>query len=49
MGSACTVQCPRLGYLLGDEGSGADIGRNLLQDAFYGRIPEQLRAGLVRP
>jgi N-acetylglucosamine kinase-like BadF-type ATPase len=31
---------PSLGYLLGDEASGADIGRHLLQDAFYGRIPE---------
>ncbi len=31
---------PSLGYLLGDEASGADIGRQLLQDAFYGRIPE---------
>lgn len=30
---------PSLGYLLGDEGSGADIGRHLLQDLFYGRIP----------
>lgn len=30
---------PSLGYLLGDEGSGADIGRYLLQDAFHDRIP----------
>lgn len=34
---------PSLGYLLGDEGSGADIGRHILQDLFYGRIPEELR------
>lgn len=37
---------PSLGYLLGDEGSGADIGRNLLQDAFYGRIPRPLHEAL---
>lgn len=30
---------PSLGYVLGDEGSGADIGRALLQDAFYRRMP----------
>ncbi|HRF79244.1 MAG TPA: hypothetical protein PL070_04080 [Flavobacteriales bacterium] len=30
---------PSLGYLLGDEGSGADIGKHLLQDLFYQRIP----------
>jgi glucosamine kinase len=37
---------PSLGYILGDDASGADIGRNLLQDAFYGRIPEQLHLAL---
>lgn len=31
---------PSLGWILGDEGSGADIGRTLLQDAFYRRMPE---------
>lgn len=34
---------PSLGYILGDEGSGADIGRNLLQDAFYDRIPAHVK------
>lgn len=33
---------PSLGYLLGDEASGADIGRHLLQDAYYRRIPEDV-------
>lgn len=33
---------PSLGYLLGDEASGADIGRHLLQDAYYRRIPEEV-------
>jgi N-acetylglucosamine kinase-like BadF-type ATPase len=31
---------PSLGWILGDEGSGADIGRALLNDAFYRRMPE---------
>ncbi len=37
---------PSLGYLIGDEGSGTDIGRLLLQDAFYGRIPRTLHMAL---
>ena len=35
-----------LGYVLGDEGSGADIGRTLLQDAFYQRMPDHVRRSL---
>ncbi|MCB0769154.1 MAG: hypothetical protein KDC00_01970 [Flavobacteriales bacterium] len=38
-GSHLNCPMPSLGYLLGDEGSGADIGRTLLQDAFYERMP----------
>ncbi len=37
---------PSLGYMLGDEGSGADIGRVLLQDAFYQRMPDPMRTAL---
>ncbi|MBP6313277.1 MAG: hypothetical protein WAR83_05325 [Flavobacteriales bacterium] len=37
---------PSLGYILGDEGSGADIGRATLQDAFYERMPVHLREAL---
>lgn len=37
---------PSLGWILGDEGSGADIGRSLLQDAFYRRMPEAVLHGL---
>lgn len=33
---------PSLGYILGDEGSGADIGKHLLRDALYGALPESL-------
>ncbi len=37
---------PSLGYILGDEGSGADIGSILLQDAFYGRMPGEVKEAL---
>ncbi len=37
---------PSLGWALGDEGSGADIGRTLLQDALLGRMPETVREEL---
>ena len=30
---------PSLGYILGDEGSGADIGKHLLREALRGRVP----------
>ena len=32
-----------LGYILGDEGGGADIGSHLLRDYFYGLMPADLR------
>lgn len=37
---------PSLGYILGDEGSGADIGQILLQDAFYDRMPADVKERL---
>jgi glucosamine kinase len=40
---------PSLGYILGDEGSGADIGRVMLQDAFYGRMPVEVKEALFGP
>ncbi|MFN3874449.1 MAG: hypothetical protein ACK4L7_00875, partial [Flavobacteriales bacterium] len=40
---------PSLGYVLGDEGSGADIGRALLQDAFYKRMPQEASWALFGP
>ncbi|MDR0969421.1 MAG: ATPase [Lentimicrobiaceae bacterium] len=33
---------PSLGFMLGDEGSGATIGRELLKAYFYGEFPEDL-------
>lgn len=32
-----------LGFILGDEGSGAHIGKTLLRDYFYGVMPKELR------
>lgn len=37
---------PSLGFILGDEGSGADIGKHLLRDALYDLVPEALRNAL---
>lgn len=37
---------PSLGYILGDEGSGADLGKHLLRDALYGLVPPALRTRL---
>jgi N-acetylglucosamine kinase-like BadF-type ATPase len=48
-GSHLSCPMPSLGYLLGDEGSGADIGRTLLQDVFYDRMPSADRELLFGP
>lgn len=45
-GSRLHQPMPSLGYILGDEGSGADIGRMLLQDAFYDRMPADVKLAL---
>lgn len=42
-GTFMHLPMPSLGYILGDEGSGADIGKHLLRDALYGVLPEPLR------
>lgn len=34
---------PSLGYILGDEGSGADLGKELLRDYLYNRLPQDIR------
>ncbi len=41
-GEQITSQAISLGYVLGDEGSGAHIGKNLLRDFFYKRMPDDL-------
>ena len=45
-GTRLTHRVPSLGYLLGDEGSGVDIGRQFLNDLFNQRIPIELLAKL---
>lgn len=42
-GSEIVENSISLGYLLGDEGSGVFLGRQLLQQYLYGRLPESLK------
>lgn len=42
-GQRLTTTIPSLGYIIGDEGSGADIGKQLFRDLFQGRIPADIR------
>ena len=42
-GSSIVANTPPMGYVLGDEGSGAVIGRNLLNGLYKGALPEELR------
>ena len=36
-------QVPSLGYILGDEGSGAVLGKRLVGDVLKGQLPEELK------
>ena len=38
---------PSLGYVLGDEGSGAFIGKKFIQDFLYGKTPQTVRSKFV--
>lgn len=42
-GSAMTYTAPALGFILGDEGSGAALGKRLAGDLFKGALPAALR------
>ncbi len=42
-GEKIISQAVSLGYILGDEGGGACIGKSLLHDYFYGIMPHELR------
>jgi N-acetylglucosamine kinase-like BadF-type ATPase len=42
-GSQIVTNTPPLGYILGDEGSGAVIGRNLINALYKGLLPQDLR------
>jgi glucosamine kinase len=45
-GAALHQPMPSLGYILGDEGSGADIGKQAVTDALHGRMPQEIRTHL---
>ena len=42
-GKDIIMQTPPLGYILGDEGSGAMLGKTLLNGLFKGTLPEELK------
>ncbi len=42
-GSDIESNVPSLGYILGDEGSGAALGKRLVADVFKGQLPESVR------
>jgi len=47
-GENITSSRPSPGYLLGDEGGGAYIGKHFLQDFIYDDMPEGIRRELIR-
>jgi glucosamine kinase len=44
-GTNITQNVPSLGFILGDEGSGATIGKELVKSYFYGEMPQDLKIG----
>ncbi len=42
-GTDIISQIPSLGYILGDEGSGAALGKRLVSDAFKEQLPENIK------
>lgn len=42
-GEKILLQIPSLGYILGDEGSGAALGKRLVNDAFKLQLPDNIR------
>lgn len=47
-GKAIVRQTPPMGYILGDEGSGAVLGRGMLNAIYKGRLPESVRQEFER-
>lgn len=45
-GISVTEAVPALGYILGDEGSGAYFGKKLMADYLYNRLPSDISGGL---
>lgn len=46
-GARISVNVPSLGYILGDEGSGAALGKRLVSDAFKGHLPAPVREAFL--
>ncbi len=46
-GSAMVANTPPLGYILGDEGSGAYLGKRFVGDCLKGLMPQELTQGLL--
>ena len=47
-GKVISQAMPALGYILGDEGSGSYLGKRLLSDFLYKRLPQSLNDHLIR-
>ena len=47
-GKEIVSNVPSLGYVLGDEGSGACLGKRLLSDAFKGLLPSKIKSRLEK-
>ena len=45
-GQSLSEKVPALGYILGDEGSGTYMGKKLLADYLYKRLPESMNSAL---
>lgn len=45
-GVSVSEAVPALGYILGDEGSGAYFGKQLMADYLYHRLPSEIQCGL---
>ena len=47
-GEKITQNIPALGYVLGDEGSGTDLGKRFLQAYFYNELPQVVKENFKR-
>lgn len=47
-GTHIAATVPSLGYILGDEGSGATLGKRLIADALKNQLPLELKEALLR-
>lgn len=47
-GETIVRSCPSLGYILGDEGSGAQLGKKLITAFLLGELPEQLHEKFLK-